>query len=201
MTGMRRLRYTVPRPDGWIALPVVADTEHDTERAVVAAPSDMPDTAQKRFAADVARVTQATARDDANRHRWVYVPDAATGTVVATMTATTGPRPNATVDDILRELQDGPAPAHTDPWRREYRATRLAARPAVSGQELIQVLPADGESAQLVEFYHATVITPEIGIVLDVSISTFDLARFPDLTAYGDGIVDGIRFARKVDAQ
>ncbi|MHA7985460.1 hypothetical protein ACX9R5_06595 [Rathayibacter sp. CAU 1779] len=195
MKGPQPMRYSLTRPQGWVACLPSSDLASPAALAEFVDQFDFRDVARERFELDLARLAEFASHDTTpNRLRWLYVPEPATGTIVATMTVDLVQDRGASPEELAESLSRADSPEGTDVWNRGYEVKRLAGRKAVSGHELIQVSPPDGEASQLNERYLAVVFTPVIGVVLELSISTYDLARFDDIVAYGDRVTDSIQF-------
>lgn len=195
MSGAQPMRYSLARPAGWIVCLPSRDLADPDAVAEFVAGVGLSGAARRRFQRDVVRLAARAAADDVpHRLRWLYLPDRDSGAVVATMTVELVQDFSAGVDSVAAALESALSPEGTDVWRRSFRVTTLAGRKAVSGSELLQVRPVDGEASQLNERYVAILFTPVIGVVLELTISTYDLGAFEDIVAYGDVVADSIAF-------
>jgi hypothetical protein len=180
------LTWELHRPADWLA--VTSDAAADV-RGV-----DIPAPALERLEHDLERVRERAASEGMPaRRRWAFVPDALTGVVLATMSTDVLRRGDASMQDLADSLSSAPPPVGTQIWHRDIALKRLPNGSAATGLELIQVPSDDGEQ-HLVERYRGILATPMPGVVIRMSLSTYDLALFDDIVAYGDDVLGAISF-------
>jgi hypothetical protein len=178
--------WELVRPAGWLR--VTDDPASDLAGIAV------PDGARERLDRELERVRAlARAEGQPDRRHWAFVPDVRSGAVPAVMEIELLRRGSTSLQELATALEEDAARADSGIWSRDVELKRLPNGAAVTGLDIVRHRSADGDD-QLLERYTGTLAAPTPGIAVRLTITTYDLALFADLLAYGDEVLSGITF-------
>lgn len=177
----RSFRFVVP--EGWHEVPAAAEDHAPWAQSIAAA---VAEACRPELEADLVRLAARRATDPrGTRRHFAQVPDDIARRATAHLTVDA----YAAADDGLEaylsaveEAQRGTEPSPVVAQRVER--VLVPAGPAAVVQDYLA--QPDGS---LQERYLAALFPPESGLLVELQLTTPDLARFPDIVDYGDRIL------------